>query len=119
MLLSTLLFWSSVAVVLYAYVGFVVVLVCCAWIRRRRVQKAPITPSITLLITAYNEERCIAGKLINSLSLDYPAGALEIIVASDGSDDRTNFIVQEYAQSGVRLLALPRKGKMISLDIAA
>lgn len=117
-MVTTALFWSSVPALLYAYVGFAVILMCYGSVHRRRVQKAPITPPISLIIAAYNEERSIARKLENALHLDYPADALEVIVASDGSDDLTNSIVEGYAQRGVRLLALPRKGKLTALNEA-
>jgi cellulose synthase/poly-beta-1,6-N-acetylglucosamine synthase-like glycosyltransferase len=117
--ISTALFWGSVIAIFYTYLGYILLLICYGALRRRRVQKASITPSMSLIIAAYNEEHSLAKKLENSLHLDYPADALEIIVASDGSDDRTNSIVKDYALYGVRLLALPRKGKMIAVDEAA
>ena len=70
------------------------------------VRNASITPTISLIITAYNEEKVIAKKIENSLGLDYPREKLEIIVASDGSTDRTNEIVTRYQTQGVKLFAL-------------
>ncbi|MDQ3746226.1 MAG: glycosyltransferase family 2 protein, partial [Acidobacteriota bacterium] len=61
------------------------------------------TPSVSVVITAYNEERDLAAKLENTLALDYPADLLEIIVASDCSSDRTDDIALSYAPRGVRL----------------
>jgi cellulose synthase/poly-beta-1,6-N-acetylglucosamine synthase-like glycosyltransferase len=76
------------------------------------VRRADITPPVTYLITAYNEERNIAAKLEQTLSLDYPRDRLEIIVASDGSTDRTDDIVRGFADSGVRLVRVEgRVGK--------
>ncbi|HEX3101800.1 MAG TPA: glycosyltransferase family 2 protein, partial [Pyrinomonadaceae bacterium] len=54
-------------------------------------------------ITAFNEEAAIHGKLQNTLEIDYPADKLEILVASDGSTDRTDEIVKEYADKGIKL----------------
>jgi len=69
-------------------------------------------PSVSLIITAYNEERRIREKIENSLSLDYDKRKLEIIVASDCSDDLTDDIVREYEDRGVRLVrAEERLGK--------
>lgn len=68
-------------------------------------------PFVTMIISAYNEEAVIASKLDNSLSLDYPKDKLEIIVASDGSSDRTNEIVQSYESKGIRLYVYNRMGK--------
>ena len=88
----------------------------------RRSRKAPITPTVTMVIAAYNEEQAIAGKLDNSLALDYPADRLDILVASDGSNDGTNRIVREYEArhpGRVTLLDLPRGGKTVGQNHAA
>jgi len=68
-----------------------------------KVKKADIDLPVTFLITAYNEEKNIGQKLENTLSLDYPRDKLEIIVASDGSTDRTDEIVREFSHKGVVL----------------
>lgn len=60
-------------------------------------------PSLELVIAAYNEENVIREKLENSLQLDYPRHKLTIRVASDGSDDNTDLIVQQHADSGIAL----------------
>jgi cellulose synthase/poly-beta-1,6-N-acetylglucosamine synthase-like glycosyltransferase len=78
-----------------------------------------LTPSVTVIITAYNEEQDIAVKLENTLALDYPKESLEIIVASDCSTDRTDEIVGEFAQRGVRLHRQPeRLGKTAAQNAA-
>lgn len=61
------------------------------------------TPSVALVIAAYNEEEIIAEKIENSLDLEYPRDELEIIVFSDASDDRTDEIVRSYADQGIQL----------------
>lgn len=68
-------------------------------------------PFVSIIISAYNEEAVIAQKLENSLHLDYPKEKLEIIVASDGSSDKTNEIVQSYESKGIRLYVYNRMGK--------
>jgi cellulose synthase/poly-beta-1,6-N-acetylglucosamine synthase-like glycosyltransferase len=60
-------------------------------------------PSVTLIISAYNEERVIGQKIENALSLDYPPELLEIVVVSDGSNDRTCEIVSAFAHRGAVL----------------
>jgi cellulose synthase/poly-beta-1,6-N-acetylglucosamine synthase-like glycosyltransferase len=95
------LFWGSIIGVLYAYFGYPLSLAFIGILRNRRVNKKPIEPVVTLIITAYNEERRLESKLSNTLQLDYPREKLEIIVASDGSTDRTNAIAARYEQSGV------------------
>jgi len=62
-----------------------------------------VEPNVTFLITAYNEEKNIAKKLENTLSLDYPKEKLEIVVASDASEDKTDQIVREFSERDVIL----------------
>jgi len=69
-------------------------------------------PFITLIITAYNEASRIRDKITNTLELDYPANKREILIASDGSTDKTNQFVKEFSPQGVRLIEVKdRKGK--------
>lgn len=111
--------WTSLGVVAYVYIGYPLVLFLLAQIASKPVKKAPITPSVTMIIAAYNEEDAIATKLDNSLALDYPPGLLEILVASDGSTDRTNAIVERDYAGRVTLLALARAGKTSGQNHAA
>jgi len=112
------LFWLLVLAVVYAYAGFPLLVALVGQMRNRQVRKQPMTPTASLIIAAYNEKQVIAKRLENALALDYPADALEIIVASDGSSDATESIVAGYADRGVRLLALPRRGKIHALNEA-
>lgn len=117
--MSLFAFWSSVAVILYTYLLFPIILAIRAVAAGDRYREADITPTVSLIIAAHNEAGVIAVKLANVLSLDYPADRLEVIVASDGSDDGTEAIVGTFAAQGVRLLALPRQGKAAALNAAA
>lgn len=77
-------------------------------------------PSVTVVIAAYNEERVIRDKLLNTLALDYPAGRLTVIVAADGSNDATAAIAGSFADRGVQVLHSPdRRGKTAALNRAA
>jgi glycosyltransferase involved in cell wall biosynthesis len=83
------------------------------------VRKAEITPSVTFIITAYNEQSRIAAKLENTVALSYPASRLEIIVASDCSSDGTDEIVRSYADGGIQLVRAPaRRGKEAAQKLA-
>src|SRR6266566_6640549 len=108
---ARLIFWLSAALVVYAYIGYPLLLWMLQFLFRRPVQKAAIEPSVSLLISAYNEATVIAAKVRNSLALDYPAEKLEIVVASDGSKDATAKIVRALAETEgagrVRLLEFP------------
>jgi cellulose synthase/poly-beta-1,6-N-acetylglucosamine synthase-like glycosyltransferase len=111
-------FAVALGVIVWVYVGYPVVLGLVASVRRKPVARAPVTPEVTLVIAAYNEERDIRRKLEECLAADYPAERLEIIVASDGSTDRTDDIVREFAPR-VRLLRVEgRGGKTIAQNAA-
>ena len=113
-----ILFWSAAALAVYTYIGFPLLIALRGLLRRRDYVEADIEPTVSVIIAAHNESRSIRVKLENVLSLDYPAGRLEVIIASDGSTDGTDAIVQGYAQQGVRLLSLPRQGKAPALNAA-
>jgi len=104
--------WVLAVLVAYTYVGYPALLGILARIRPKPLPRAEIQPTVSLIIAAHNEELCIRDKLENSLALAYPRDRLEILVASDASTDRTNEIVAEFAERGVRLNAIPeRRGK--------
>lgn len=106
------IFWIGFFALLYSYIGYAVVLVLLSRLRGRPVKAQDFTPTISFIITAYNEERDLAAKLRNTLALDYPKDKLEIIVASDCSSDRTDEIARSFANEGVRLhRQLERLGK--------
>lgn len=112
------LFWSSVGLLLYTYFLFPLLVAVRAVLRPRPHRESDATPPVSVLIAAHNEAAVIGQKLDNLLSLDYPQDCLEVIVASDGSDDGTEDEVRAYADRGVRLLALPRQGKAAALNAA-
>lgn len=102
---------------IYSYFIYPVLLLILRLFRRRGIARSPIEPRVSLIITAYNEENKIEGKLRNSREVEYPQDRLEIIVASDSSTDRTDAIVS--ATPGVRLVrADVRKGKEYAQKLA-
>jgi glycosyltransferase involved in cell wall biosynthesis len=106
------LFIVSIFLVFQAYFGYPLTLVFFRLFRHNIVRKENIEPPVSLIITACNEERRIREKLENTVALEYPRDKLQIIVASDGSTDGTNDIVNGYREIGVELLAFPeRRGK--------
>lgn len=122
-LFSTILFWVCVAGILYTYAGYPLLL---ALLTRLRRPYQPIIscqsedlPPVTLLIAAYNEQDVISDKLENSLTQDYPAEKLHILVAADGSQDRTAEIVSSYSGRGIELSFQPERcGKIAAIDRA-
>jgi biofilm PGA synthesis N-glycosyltransferase PgaC len=115
-----LLFFGVMGCIIYSYAGYPLVLMIAGLFRRHRsISDSGFQPSITLIISAHNEERIIRDKIDNSLKLDYPKSRLKILVASDGSVDSTNDIVKEYEGTNVVLKAFDnREGKSSTLNKA-
>ena len=107
--------------ILYVYFGYPALL----WILTRHPHDPAALPdgelpTISLIITVHNEIEVIDQKLRNTEALDYPRDRLEIVVASDGSDDGTDEVVMQYADQGIHLHRLQgRRGKMPTLMSAA
>ena len=113
------LFWASVGMLAYIYVGYPVLVLLLAATHGKKLKRSPYTPNITLIIPAYNEATCIRETIKNKLELDYPKEKLQIIVVSDGSTDRTDEIVREFESEEARLLRQePRRGKTAALNLA-
>lgn len=116
--IASFVYWVSAMIVVYAYIGFPAILAIRGALFSKRVDAEEAYPSVSVIVAAYNEEDVIQNKIRNALSLDYPPECIEIIVASDGSDDRTNELVSEFDDPRIRLLALPRMGKNLALNTA-
>lgn len=119
-MISLIIFWVAVILIVYTYIGFPlgVVLRGLFWGRPYEHDEPTTAPSVSIVISAYNEASSIGAKLENILSMEYPRECLEVIIASDGSTDGTDAIVQQYKEHGVKLLSLPRVGKAAALNTA-
>jgi cellulose synthase/poly-beta-1,6-N-acetylglucosamine synthase-like glycosyltransferase len=115
--------------VLYAYIAFPAVAAVMARAPRARMTHPrdasaaqpvdAVTPAVTVIIPAYNEERSLDAKIRNVLATDYPSARLEVVVVSDASTDRTNDIARSFADRGVQLLVQEtRVGKTAGLNRA-
>jgi cellulose synthase/poly-beta-1,6-N-acetylglucosamine synthase-like glycosyltransferase len=130
------IFWTAAGLIVFAHLGYPLVLWLLVTLRPRRAKGradagarpgpslispgragAEHLPSVTLIVAAYDEEAVIADKVANALALEYPAGQLEVLVASDGSSDRT---VEAARGAGAdQVLDLPRRGKLATQNAAA
>jgi cellulose synthase/poly-beta-1,6-N-acetylglucosamine synthase-like glycosyltransferase len=114
------LLWICAGLIVYTHVGYPLVLRALVALRRHptlRPETWEELPRISLIIAAFDEEEVIAAKIANALALDYPRERLELIVASDGSTDRT---VERARAAGADLvLDLPRAGKVAAQNAAA
>lgn len=103
------IFWLSLFAAAYSYFAYPLLLIVQSWRLgdRRAVSGSDAQPSVSLVIAAHNEDGRVREKILNCLSLSYPR--LEILFASDCSDDRTDSIVGEYLDRGIRLVRTPER----------
>jgi cellulose synthase/poly-beta-1,6-N-acetylglucosamine synthase-like glycosyltransferase len=116
LLFVAIVFWLSIAVVAYVYMGYPLTLLALPQ-RRRAATPPPALPHVTVLIAAHNEVSQIAATVRNKLAQDYPPDLLDIIVISDGSIDGTDDVVKATGSGRVTLLRQePRQGKTLALN---
>jgi cellulose synthase/poly-beta-1,6-N-acetylglucosamine synthase-like glycosyltransferase len=116
------LLWTAVGLIAYTLGGFPLLVFLRGLVLPRPYRTEDVTPSLTVLVAAHNEAASLGSKIDNLLALDYPSDRLEIVIASDGSDDGTNEIVAEAVRGTperVKLLPLPRVGKAAALEAGA
>ena len=105
------LFWGCIALVVYSYLVYPVLLPVAARLFGRPVRTDESHyPSIAVIVPVYNEEKIIRAKLENILALDYPAERREIWIGSDCSIDATHEIVNRFAGDRIHLWVAPRRG---------
>ena len=122
MLTLKILFWAMLLIVFYTYLGYGILLYII--IRLKRLFKGkPLKavlpsdeelPTMTLMICAYNEEDVVAEKMANTLALDYPHDKFRIMWVTDGSNDRTNELLQAYPEVDI-VFSPERRGKTAAL----
>lgn len=109
--------WIALGIVVYAYVGYPLVLMLWSRVTCRSIQRSAIYPSVSVVIAARNESGRLAARVENCLQLNYPIERLEIIVVSDGSTDGTENIIRRLDSARVRLVVLDRQmGKAAALN---
>jgi cellulose synthase/poly-beta-1,6-N-acetylglucosamine synthase-like glycosyltransferase len=114
-----IVFWVALGSIVYAHLGYPLFL----WGLSRLIGEDESAfawhgelPRVTLIVPAYDEQAVIERRIANALELDYPRERLQLIVASDGSSDRTAELA--WAAGADRVLNLPRGGKVAALDAA-
>src|SRR5713226_4234687 len=118
-LAAEMIFWFCAGALGYTYAGYPLLLLIMSRLRPREVRRGEFEPPVSVIVTAYNEEHELAGKLENTLELNYPRELLEIIVASDCSTDRTDEIARAFAERSVRLVRQPQRlGKTAAQNMA-
>ena len=110
-----------IAIVLYTYIGYGIVLYFLVKLKRLFKKSTPAEnmeryePEVTLFIAAYNEKDYVADKMKNTLGLDYPKEKLRIVWVTDGSDDGTPELLKQYKEAIV-LHENGRNGKIGAMN---
>ncbi len=105
------LFWVSIFIIIYTYLGYPLVLALLSIIKNHKVEaRRDYLPQVTMIVTVFNESQRLERKIANTLELDYPEGKLEIIFASDASTDNTDEIIKSYLDKGISLVRSPHRG---------
>lgn len=92
-----------VYVVWFLSTYFIVVFLLALFKNKDELYESPILdknkklPKVSIVISAYNEEKKIADSIISLKSLDYPKELYEVIILNDGSTDKTREVVKKYA----------------------
>jgi len=112
------LFTISIFLILYHYILYPILLAFIAIFKKDKIyQTNDNYPSVTLLIVVHNGENLIVEKIKNSINLKYPRDKIEIIIASDGSDDRTAERTKPFINNGIRFFDYPiHEGKIAAIN---
>jgi poly-beta-1,6-N-acetyl-D-glucosamine synthase len=122
MLITVILFWISLSVLFFCYIGYGLLLFLFNGLKRiftyRKKEKQPVEwIPVTIIIPAYNEGRVLKQKAENTFAIDYPEGRLKIIFVTDGSTDGSEAIIKQYP-SVVLLHQVERQGKLAAIKRA-
>jgi cellulose synthase/poly-beta-1,6-N-acetylglucosamine synthase-like glycosyltransferase len=113
---AKVLFWGSLGALAWTHAGYPLAAGALARLRARPVRRDDgALPSVSVIVTAHNEESVVERRLENLRALDYPADRLELVVTSDASTDRTEELA---AAAGARVVRNPRGGKVAAQDAA-
>jgi glycosyltransferase involved in cell wall biosynthesis len=113
-------FWGSAAALGWTHAGYPLAAGAVARLRPQPVQRGEEMPSVTVIVAAHDEETVIERRLDNLLALDYPPGLVQIVLASDASQDSTDRIVERMStlEPRIHLLRCPRGGKVAAQNLA-
>src|SRR5262249_14497306 len=110
-----ILFWLSLAALVWTHLGYPVALSLLARVQGRRTRTDELTPSVAVIVAAHDEESVIERRVANLLALDYPRDRLPVVVTADASTDRTEELA---AAAGAHVIRNPRGGKVAAQDRA-
>ena len=110
-----LVFWVALAALVWTHAGYPAAVTALSRVRQRRVRKAEIGPTVTVIVAAHNEASVIERRVANLRALDYPDDKLRLVVTSDASTDETEELAE---RAGARVVRNPRGGKVAAQDHA-
>src|SRR5229473_198446 len=118
--LAEALFWSCLALLVYAHVGYPALVWIWAWLRPRHPRALGGEPEVSVVVVAQDEAPRIDARIETLLAQDYPKDRLTILIASDGSTDGTAERARVYQQRNVRVFAFtaPRGKPAVLNDVA-
>jgi len=114
-LIVVILFWASLAALVWTHLAYPAAVALLARIAERRVHSADAEPTVAVVIAAYNEEAVIARRIENLLALDYPDDRRQILVVSDGSTDHTIAALRPYLNR-IEIVLQPNLADLPSFD---
>ncbi len=107
-----IIFWISVVITFYAFLGYGILMVFLVGIKRLFRKKKPVDlsyePSVSLVVPCFNEASILDDKVANCYALDYPKDKLDIVFITDGSTDDSVVVLKKH--SGIRVLHIDRRG---------
>ncbi|HJQ98958.1 MAG TPA: glycosyltransferase, partial [Candidatus Polarisedimenticolaceae bacterium] len=117
---AVVVFWTCAGLLAYVFAGYPLLMTVLGRAFPRRTRKAPIEPSVSILLVARDEQERVVRRLANLIRLDYPSDRLEILLGSDGSIDATVRASRPF-EYRVQVFDFPsRRGKAAVLnDLAA
>ena len=120
MVVAEVPFWLSLGLLVWTHAGYPALAWVIARLRPQPVAASAITPSVTVIVAAHNEEDVIERRVLNVLELDYPPERVQVVVTSDASTDETDSIVRRLMSDHdrVRLIVCERGGKVAAQDRA-
>ncbi len=113
-----ILLWASLILVVHSYVFYPIIVLVWSFVKKESVLSSQSElPSVSLILSVYNEEKVIVEKLKNIATMDYPKEKIEILVGSDCSNDSTIALARSVSLAGIRILSFDkRRGKAAVLN---
>ncbi len=111
------LFWISLVFLFYTYLGYPLLMVLWARLRREPAEKERVLPSVTVVIAVHNEQDRVRGRLENIFSQGYPQQKLDVVVVSDGCTDGTVSVLRAFDHPRLTVIELAaNQGKAVALN---